>query len=402
MEVIVLLPAAVACYDDRTDGTVVKALPPDLAFYVHSGRHGRMTVVDLYRRAEKVSWLVIGHLVMRVGEARLRVGGIGGVGTAREHRHKGYAALCMLKALEVMEAEGFHLSALFGIPNFYHRWGYARAVPEPRLKFATDSAALAKVPAGYRIVPFNRTRHGPQVLALYEANQCLRTLSAVRPAPGHWRGFWLASSWFRRSEAFVVVRGGHVEGYGVNDQDRKAMIVTEAGYRSPAVFPAITAEFARRARARRVPEMTLHLPPDHAYARYLRRFGLDVVVHYWRSGDGTARIMLLDRTFRDCEGELTRRLRASALARARFAVRIGCELGEVRLAAQGGRVRVRPGTGGMRVTVPQPILTQLLIGYRTVDDAMTEPGVRIPREAVDPLSALFPPALPYCLPADRF
>jgi len=382
--------------------SVDSKLAPDHAFHVHRGRWGRVTVVDLYKRAEKVSWVLINHMTVRIGEARVLCGGIGGVGTAKEHRHKGYSTLCMLKSIEVMEEMGFHMTALFGIPNFYHRWGYAQAIPEPRLKFATESAALAKAPAGFRIVRFDRDRHGAQVLALYAANQRLRTLSNERPPARHWRGFWLGSWWFRRAEAFVVVRGGRVEGYGVNDEDRKAMIVTEVGYRSPAVFPAITAEFAKRTKSRRLPDMTMHIPPDHPYARYLRRFALDVRVHYWRNGDGMARILHLDKTFRDCAGELTRRLRDSGLSRARFAVRIGCELGEVKLVAAGGRVRVAPGAGGVRVTIPQPILTQLLIGYRTVADAMTEPGVRIPRAAVAPLNALFPPALPYCLCADRY
>ncbi|MEK7474774.1 MAG: GNAT family N-acetyltransferase [Candidatus Coatesbacteria bacterium] len=376
-------------------------LGPDLAFYIHREGRWPMTVVNLYHRADKVSWIMINHFIMRVGEARLRVGGIGGVGTAKEHRNKGYSSLCMLKCLEIMERDGFHLTALFGIPNFYHRWGYAQAIPEPRLKLATG-AAPSTMPAGYRIVPFNRDRHGSQVLALYAANEALRPLSVVRPPARHWRGFRLGSWWFRRAESFVVLRGGRVEGYGVNDQDRKALIVTEAGYRTPEVFPALAAEFAKRAKARRVPDMTLHVPPDHAYARYLRRFALDVTLHYWRNGDGMARIMCLEKTFRDCEGELTRRLRASGLARSQFAVRIGCELGEVRLAAADGRVRVLPGASGLRATIPQGILTQLLIGYRTVGDAMLEPGVRIPGDAVEPLSALFPPALPYTLCADRY
>jgi hypothetical protein len=92
-----------------------------------------------------------------------------------------------------------------------------------------------------------------------------------------------------------------------------------------------------------------------------------------------------------------------------FAVRIGCELGGVRLAAANGRVRVlapgapAPGAPGFAgAAIPQGILTQLLLGYRTVGDAMSEPGVRIPRDAVEPLSALFPPALPYTLCSDRY
>lgn len=386
-------------------------LGPDMAFYIRQHRpHGGpgwsptvpFTMVTLYQRAERVSWVMINHLIVRVGEARLRCGGIGGVGTAKEHRYKGYSSRCMEKCVEIMARDGMHLSALFGIPNFYHRWGYAQAIPEPRLKFATASAALAKPPSGYRIVPFDRDRHGAQVLALYAANQRLRTLSNLRPDPEHWRGFRLGSWWFHRSEAFVAVRGGRVEGYGVNDQDRKSMIVTEVGYRSPAVFPVITAELAKRAKGRRVPDMTMHIPPDHDYARYLRRYAVDVLVHYWRNGDGMARIMCLEKTFHDCAGELTRRLRASGLARSRFAIRIGCELGDVKLVAADGRVRVAPGAGGIRATIPQPILTQLLLGYRKVSDAISEPGVRIPREAVEPLDALFPPALPYCLCADRY
>ena len=106
-------------------------------------KHGT-SKVELCLEGQVVSWLWIHDLRWRVGHAGIRMGGIGGVGTDAAHRYRGYSRRCMQRACSYMRERGFQMSVLFGIGNFYHKWGFASAVVEPGLVMSTrnDQAAI--------------------------------------------------------------------------------------------------------------------------------------------------------------------------------------------------------------------------------------------------------------------
>ena len=64
---------------------------------------------------------------MRIGVARVRVGGIGVVATDARHRKRGLMNRTADNALGAMRSAGYDMSLLFGIDEFYHRFGYVRA-----------------------------------------------------------------------------------------------------------------------------------------------------------------------------------------------------------------------------------------------------------------------------------
>ncbi len=65
---------------------------------------------------------------MQFGHSVFQASEIGVVGTLETYRGRGYATALMERALERMTERGDALSVLFGIPNFYERWGYEYAV----------------------------------------------------------------------------------------------------------------------------------------------------------------------------------------------------------------------------------------------------------------------------------
>ena len=79
-----------------------------------------------------ISHVGIWEYRMRVGKARLRTGGIGLVLTRPDHRKGGLASRVMRAVMASMAHSGYHLSTLFGIRNFYHRFGFAQGWPETR------------------------------------------------------------------------------------------------------------------------------------------------------------------------------------------------------------------------------------------------------------------------------
>lgn len=105
---------------------------------INSGKSRGMSGLEMYWEAqmdrhtlhlrcgeEFLSGLNVFPLRLRIGRAQVRVGGIGDVYTEEKHRLQGHSARCRRHAVERMRQDGFDLSLLFGIPDFYHRFGYA-------------------------------------------------------------------------------------------------------------------------------------------------------------------------------------------------------------------------------------------------------------------------------------
>ncbi len=351
---------------------------------------------------EAVSGLVVNDLVVRVGTARLRMGGVGGVWTKKEHRKLGYSARCMAESVAMMRREGFAVSMLFGISDFYHRWGFVGCIPEPRCDVPLAQAALALPVSGLRAVRYDPDRHRAGAARLDEAARSGRSGSLVRRPGG--RLFRMGSWWGIRAQALVVLdRAGRVAGCAAFDKTGKDVNVVEAGARDRRVLPALMAALAREGKRRRAEQVTLFLPHDHPLVEYARRFTVKTSEAYYPNSQGMGRIVDLGRTLRGCAGELSRRLRASALSGERVALTLKTDIGAVRLFAAGGRMTVgeaRAGTPAVRM--PQWVLFQLLLGYRSVDDAAGERGVSIPACALTALRALFPPGHPFLWRGDRF
>src|SRR5215216_5260029 len=94
------------------------------------------TLIELHVAGRAVSRLYIIPLTISIGVAKVRVDGIGGVETEEEYRGRGYARRVMEAALVRMggavnnvSQDPAALSFLFGISNYYEKFGYARAGP---------------------------------------------------------------------------------------------------------------------------------------------------------------------------------------------------------------------------------------------------------------------------------
>jgi predicted acetyltransferase len=65
---------------------------------------------------------------IQVGQSVLQASEIGVVGTQETYRRQGYASALMDRAITRMAERGDAISILFGIPNFYERWGYEYSI----------------------------------------------------------------------------------------------------------------------------------------------------------------------------------------------------------------------------------------------------------------------------------
>ena len=87
---------------------------------------------------EIVSHFGVWEFRLRVGIDSVRTGGIGAVMTDRRYRKRGYMKETAEAGTSSLSAAGYGLSLLFGIPDFYDRFGYVSAWKYSTVTVASD------------------------------------------------------------------------------------------------------------------------------------------------------------------------------------------------------------------------------------------------------------------------
>jgi predicted acetyltransferase len=350
------------------------------------------TQLELFLGEAAVSGVAVWDLPMQIGSAVVRLGGIGGVYTRREHRLHGYSRRVIEESLAFMRDEGYHLSALFGIENYYPKYGYATSLVESQSTVATRDALDAEARLAVR--DYTPT-DAPAVAAIYGAMTASRSGAIVRH-PATWGGHRLAAHWSDRFGALVIEDGGRVVGYATYNLNLDEFAIAEVGYAGPRVYETLLAEAARLAHDRALEKIIFHLPPDDPFALYLRRYGCATEIRYNRRAGGMARIIDQAALFALLAPALAARLEALPPhgRPAGGTVMWRTDLGETRTPLG--------GAGEWVVAMPQARLTQLLLGYRAIDDLLGEADVQVDAAALPLLRAICPAGYPYVWPGDRF
>ena len=357
--------------------------------------------VELKIGDQTVSRLTVLDLKMRIGRAVVRMAGVAGVWTHPEHRMRGYARRVIEDALSYMAEEGYDVSLLFGIPDFYNKFGYASVLPDCRVSIATADAKRAEPPRGLTIRSLAEADF-PEVLAIYETNNYRRTGTVVRD-PGRWRGFTKGTDYGAKPLSFVVESDEGVVGYAVYDDAANRLDVAEVGFKRPEAMPAILRHLAELAESRAVEAINFYAPLDHPFVKFLRRFGCEARVVYPRDRAGMGRIVNLRSLFEKLRPELEHRLRESPPTGFRGTLVFETDIGAVPLRVEWRSVSVPSRAArGLPVKMPQHRLFQLVMGFRGVDELMFDPECQIPWEAMPVLRALFPEGFPHTWRPDWF
>jgi predicted N-acetyltransferase YhbS len=323
----------------------------------------------------------------RIGSCVVRAAGIGAVATDGTLLRRGLMRTTAAACVEALAGHGYDLTMLFGIRDFYHRFGYVRCFvgPDwivraehlrptcktPRLKRVTsDWDGLADVA--------NRTYGGI-------------TGTAVRPTYHH-----NPSPKLRKGYRWDDDRGG-VRGFVVVAEHRDRFYVVDHGGDEEEVTAAV-ASLARKASFR---EVTFEALPYHtALCRRLRRGTCRLEQTFVERGAAMGRLCDLERTLRKISPELGRRLRRSAAGDWCGELLLADARERVVLAIEAGRVRVRRPERGERfahaIRGGEEML-QLIIGSDEPSEVAAMASMRLTGEAPRLLPVLFPDQKP-CLP----
>lgn len=355
---------------------------------------------ELLLGGRHVSGLTLWKFDMRVGSALLRMGGIGGVHTDPAHRNKGLAARVMVESMQYMLTQGYDVSLLFGITDFYHRWHFAPAMAAPSLAIETRNAERAE--ARYKVRPAE-DKDLPVIRRIYERSNAGRTGTVVRPAR-LWKNFRKGSTWGTKVLPFVVTQGRRPVAYFVLDDKKIETIVCEVGALRPDAFSTIVNACALQAVARRDEYVRFCVPPDHPFLQHAILYGAEAQQFYPRANNAMVALVNQRTTLEKMLPEFTARLRRSCFCDWSGRISITTDLENTDLVVRHGEASLarRPGKSDGRLNGSQEGLGQLLMGYRSVDAVLADPGVRLSGKVQAVLEVLLPKGFPFIWPADHF
>jgi predicted N-acetyltransferase YhbS len=336
---------------------------------------------------------------MRIGAARVRVGGIGSVATDGDFRKRGLMAQTAGVSVAAMRELGYDLSILFGIDDFYYRFGYVRAWSD-----TTFTVALKDLPTGRpgvrvrRFRPFERS----DITAIYNRENAAATGTAVKPTYPRYMYPRLAEG-----RLWTDARGRAI-GYVVFLPKGNLIECVEAGGDIEQILRVLAA-LARQA-GRQDVQFTA-FPDSSPLIRRIRLGNCRAETHHRRCGGPMICTINLASTLEKTAPELGRRLRGSLLADWRGRLLIADSREAATLAVDRSRISVlrKRGLGANRGTARAAhairggdAVAQLLIGSDEPGAVIEAAAMTTTGDAAELARALFPNQHPQLSLRDRF
>jgi GNAT superfamily N-acetyltransferase len=375
--------------------------------------------LELRFEGAAVARVFIHRFQMRVGAAVIRAAAIGDVSTDEPYRRRGFMRLLMEEAVRRMRASDASISVLFGISDFYHKFGYATAGPLQIVE-VEDLPHGTSLAAGWRARPATPDDL-PAICALYDRNTAGKVGPLVRdPHDPGWSGrAWaLLAAALQRPDAgecrMVEAPDGHPAAYCWRGSDLWPVRMIEQQMHDTMAFAEVMADSPLAAEAaiaacrawaceenekeegrRDSPVTTLyfHLPHRSPIGVAAAFYDARLILRCFRSGGFMARTIHPRRLLAALLPELSARLRAGLHVD-----------GVVHFVTDGGTAALRLGTAGpmlaetvepsdgplTEITLPQTALAWLALGAYPPQDVLERLDPAPDPRAAKLIAALFP------------
>ena len=327
---------------------------------------------------------------MRIGTARVRVGGIGAVATDGDFRKRGFMRRTIQATFDAMHECGYDMTMLFGLRNFYHKFGYVRAWPAREYVVRVEDLPTERPQIKPRKL---RSFARDDLAALYNREYARLTGTAVRPT---YRSSVRRKDW--EHYGWADARGRTVGYVTCHRRHDKLWCYETCGDVEQAL--RVLGTLARRWGYR---EMRFHsVHNDHPLVKRLRRGTCSAETHYHTSGGAMIRTIKLKSALRRMQRELSRRLKRSPLAGWRGKLLVADAREKALLAVNRGRVSVVPPAKTRHAIRGGEEIVQLLIGTDEPEETIESAGIRLTGEARELVKVLFPAQHPMLSPWDGY
>lgn len=344
---------------------------PDFSY-----EHFRVAIKD----GQIVSHALVEPYLLRYGQARLHVSGIGRVCTHPDHRRQGYAAAVIHDALAYMAEQGAHLALLNGTHPYYHRFGFYPVWPHYRLSVRSHDAARLEAPLLLREA---RPADVPEMIALFERHWEGRIALIRTPEMWRWR-------LLTQTEPLRVVEAGsgEVQGYFWG-QGRRAEVIAD----TPEALMTLFSEAGQHCLERGESWVEWLIPPDDLIAAYARRLlPVTLSAEYFPNGGWMARLIDTGDLIAALLPELTTQARLTNPQFNIQSLEFDCEPDTVRIGLKNERQSA--------CKLNHRDFIQVMFG--SLRPAALAGSLHLTAQAVSLLESLFPPRIASIAPWDVF
>jgi len=328
---------------------------------------------------------------MRIGSALARCGGIGAVATHGDYRKRGLMAKTVQASIDAMQACGYDMSILFGIPNFYHKFGYVRSWSRVSDAIRVDRLSQERPKAKPRKF---RDMTRADIEAIYAREHAGLTGTAVRPTYGKRGRGWHKWQGYRWEDG-----RGRTVGYVMTNVRDQVLECYEVGGDADEAL-RVLAMLTRKLGCRELKFVDVH--QETPIIKKLRRGDCTTTINSRLNGGPMIRTINLTTSLTKMCGELSRRLRASHVAGWRGKSLIADAREKVTLAVANGKVSIAKPTKTKHAVRGGDEIAQLLIGTNDPAETIEAAGIRLSGDAKRLVPVLFPAQHPMLCPWDGY
>ncbi len=332
---------------------------------------------------------------IRIGEARLKMGGFGWVAVDDAFRKQGVATLMIDDALAYMRGHNYHVSMLFGIVDFYHRFGFCTMLSG----YLTSVDVLEAEQAEHK--PY-RVRLGKPgdiraIHKLHNQDESEMACSIVR-STAH-----ITNQWERWKPVQVITDDqGKVRAYFLPRVGKNELLIEELGIAGHDACGALLHACSQLAIEHHAPQIRFAAPPNHPFLKYLLRYESKYEMHVKRNSHGMMAIVNLEETLESMIPEWENQLTRSALCQERVEITLLVDKKPCRVRANRGAIDIMPQSGENKVSLENAEFIQLLCGYRYLDEILATKRRILTQSGRTLLEVLFPKRTPFVWPVDLF
>jgi predicted acetyltransferase len=347
-----------------------------------------------FRKNELVGGLRLITDTIRLGEARLKMGGIGWVTTAARYRKKGICRLLMEDTLNYMRDHKYHVSTLYGIPDMYHRFGYVTTLADYSIVIDTMEALSFTNPFKVRQVKPGDIR---AVQKLHNANDRETACSILRTA-AHFSCRW------DRCQGMRVLTDdqGKVVAYYIAQPAGDHLQVSEVAVAEPGLAAGLLGALGGDAEEISAGTVRVHAPPSHVFSRYLLPFKCRLETRHDRGSGGMMAFIDIAETLELMIPEWESRLSRSVAVEYRTEFTLIVDGAPYRIRSNRGAIDVANVYGKNKVSIFRDDLTHLVTGYRYPEDILEGRHCVMAGDARTLFITVFPKRCPTIWPFDRF
>lgn len=332
---------------------------------------------------------------IRIGEARLKTGGLGWVSIAANFQGRNVRDMLVRQTLEYLKEHRYHLSMIFGQSQAYERFGFVGAMRD-----YTAHIDCTKTPRPGSFTGRARPVKPGDIGALQrmQSSNSLDISCSILRERAHFTNQW---EQFKDATVFTSAQG-KIDGYLLLRSEIGKLHIHEAEAVGDAAFRDIVSYVFGVAKERLITRLVFHGSPNHPVMRVLSNSVSPEALRLSSGRAGMVRITDVDETLESMIPEWESRAHRSLLREMDCEVTLLLENGPYRIRVRFGAVDIASQSGKNKFSLDQAIFTQLLTGCRDIAEIWPLERRLITREGRALLEILFPKRDPYMALFDRF